>query len=431
MVANKFRPVKPNRDTPTTQQKGFFRVVSTERARQLLAAVKAVGDSELIPVQEAVGRVLAASVRARVNLPHFDRAVMDGYAVRAADTFGASESQPIYLRIRGTIEMGKPVRTSVEQGTAMRISTGGMMPPGADAVVMVEYTDELSGGMVEVRRAVAPWENVQRIGEDVERGMLLFEKGWRLRPFDLGGLTGIGVTRVRVIRRPRLALIATGDEIVPPTVAPKPGQVRNVNEFALVPMLKDAGAEVTDLGVIPDDARVFSDMLGQALEKHDAVVLSGGSSVGTKDMALAVISAFPRSSVEFHGISIAPGKPTILAYALGKPVLGIPGHPMSALVVGTLFAVPFVRVLGGEKPLTAFTPRSRVTAALAQPVASAPGREEYVRVRIEEINGVRRAVPMPGKSASVFNLIHADGLVRVPAHVEGLEAGAQVEVILL
>ncbi len=411
--------------------KGFFRVVSTERARQLLTAVRHVRDSELSSVKDAAGRVLASAVRARTNLPHFDRAVMDGYAVRAADTFGASESQPVYLRIQGTVEMGQHVRRPLQAGAAMRISTGGMMPPGADAVVMVEYTDEMLDGMVEVRRSVAPWENVQRIGEDVQRGTLLFEKGWRLRCFDLGGLTGTGVTRVRVFRRPRVALVATGDEIVPPDVTPKPGQVRNVNEFALVPMLRDAGAEVTDFGVIADDPQVFSRVLSQALEGHDAVILSGGSSIGTKDMALAAITAFPRSSVAFHGISIAPGKPTILAYALGKPVLGIPGHPMSALVVGLLFAVPFVRVLGGETPANAFSQRSTTRAVLAEPVASAPGREDYVRVKIEEANGVRRAVPMPGKSASVFNLIHADGLVRIPAHVEGLEAGADVEVLLL
>ncbi|GIW43050.1 MAG: molybdopterin molybdenumtransferase MoeA [Candidatus Binatia bacterium] len=356
---------------------------------------------------------------------------MDGYAVRASDTFGASESQPVYLRIEGTVEMGQHVRKGLGAGAAVRISTGGMMPPGADAVVMMEYTDEVSPDLVEVRRGVAPWENVQRVGEDVKKGQLLFPKGWRLRSFDLGGLTGTGVSTVRVYRRPRVALISTGDEIVPPESVPKPGQVRNINEYALVPMLTEAGAEVDDYGVVRDEAAAFSSVLAEALELHDAVVLSGGSSVGAKDMAISVITSFPRSSVVFHGISIAPGKPTILAYALGKPILGIPGHPMSAVVVGMLFGAPFVRVLGGELPSSAFAAKSRLPAILAEPVASAAGREDYVRVRLEESNGRARAIPMAGKSASVFNLIHAHGLVRIPAHVEGLEAGTQVEVLLL
>lgn len=411
--------------------KGFFRVVSTERARELLAAVRPVRETEVVEVKQAARRVLAGSVRARSDVPHFDRAVMDGYAVRAADTFGASESQPGYLRIQGTIEMGEHARTPLASRAAMRISTGGMLPPGADAVVMLEYTEELPDGSVEIRRGVAPGENVQRVGEDVKRGTVLFERGWRLRPFDLGGLTGTGVVSVRVFRRPRVALIATGDEIVPPEQQPRPGQVRNINEYALVPMLAEAGADVTDYGVVRDDPDALRSALAKALETHDAVMLSGGSSVGAKDMALSIIMSFPKSSVAFHGISIAPGKPTILAHAQGKPVFGIPGHPMSALVVGMLFAVPLVRILGGEAPERAFAPRARISATLAEPVASAPGREDYIRVRLEERDGTRYALPSPGKSASVFNLIHADGLVRIPANAEGLEAGTTVEVLLL
>ncbi|MCX8071563.1 MAG: molybdopterin molybdotransferase MoeA [Candidatus Binatia bacterium] len=403
----------------------------TDRARALIAGIRPIRDTELIHVKNAAGRVLAAAVKARADVPHFDRAVMDGYAVRAADTFGASESQPVYLRVVGSVEMGKTVRRPIHQGEAMRISTGGMLPPGADAVVMIEYTEELGDATAEVRRGVAPWENVQRVGEDVRRGCLLFDKGWRLRSFDLGGLTGTGVTHVRVFRKPRVALISTGDEIVPPDAKPKPGQVRNINEYALVPVLEDAGAAVTDYGVIRDDAELFSRSLAKALESHDAVMLSGGSSVGTKDITLASIASLPGASVAFHGISIAPGKPTILAFAMKKPILGIPGHPMSALVIGLLYAAPLVRVLGGERPERVFQPKSRVRAILSEPIASAPGREDYVRVKLEETNGLRRAVPMPGKSASVFNLIHADGLVAVPAYAEGLEAGTEVEVLLL
>ncbi len=418
------------RTTPTHPHKGFFRVVSTEEARARLAEIRPVG-TESVAVAQAAGRVLARKVASPIDLPHFDRAVMDGYAVRSADTFGASESQPAYLRLVGTIEMGQEARDPLPPACAARIATGGMLPPEADAVVMVEYTEETPDGLLEVRRSVAPWENVQRVGEDVRRGTLLFEVGHRLRPIDLGALTGVGITQMRVFRRPRVALLCTGDEIVSPEVRPRPGQVRNVNEYSLLAMIEQEGAKVTNLGIVRDSAPALRGALEEAIAHHDAVLLSGGSSVGAKDVALAVLMSFPRSKVRFHGISVAPGKPTLFALCSGKPVLGLPGHPQSALVIFQIFGAPFLRILGGERPEFAFRWRARTNAVLAQGVPSQPGREDYVRVRLHEQEGTCVAVPVPGKSASVFNLIHADGLIRIPAHAEGLEAGSPVEVLLL
>jgi molybdopterin molybdotransferase len=408
--------------------KPFFRVVSTEEARAAIRRIAPVG-SESIAVRGAVGRVLAKALRAPIDLPHFHRANMDGYAVRAADTFGASTSVPAYLAIAGTIEMGQTATTRLRKGQAMRIATGGMLPPGADAVVMVEHTDELGGGRVEVHRSVSPWQYVLRVGEDIAKGAPVFPAGRRLRPRDLGALTGLGITRLAVYRRPQVGLIATGDEIVPPEKQPRPGQVRNINQFSLAAMVGEAGAEVTDYGVVPDRADKLRKSLATALARCDVVLLSGGSSVGVKDLTTDVLTSFPKSEIVFHGISVAPGKPTILARALGKPVVGLPGHPVSALVIFDLFAAPLLRVLGGEDPSGVFVPPRTVRARLSQNIASQPGREDYVRVRLAEVNGGLLATPLPGQSGAIFNLVSADGLVCIPASAEGLDDGTDVDVI--
>jgi molybdopterin molybdotransferase len=389
-------------------------------------------------VAKALGRVLADDLAANVDLPHFDRANMDGYAVQASTTFGASASLPAYLKLAGAIEMGREVKRPMVRGDAVRIATGGMLPPGADAVVMVEYTEEVEHGPggkgvphVEVHRSVAPWENVLRIGEDIAKGDVIFTRGRRLRARDLGSLTGIGITRVPVFRRPRAALISTGDEIIPPERKPRPGQVRNINAYSLMAMITESGATVTDYGVVRDQREALRRAIGEALKRHDVVFISGGSSVGTKDITLDVITSFARSEIIFHGISVAPGKPTILATALGKPLLGLPGHPQSALVIFDLFGGPLLRVLGGESSATVFRHERTRRARLARNIASQAGREDYVRVTIEERDGMPLATPMAGKSGAIFNLVKADGLVRIPATAEGLEEGEEVDVILL
>jgi molybdopterin molybdotransferase len=408
--------------------KPFFRVVSTDEARAAIRRLGAVG-TETVAAGAAAGRVLATDLAAPIDLPHFHRANMDGYAVRAADTFGASTSVPAYLKIAGTIEMGREATRALRKGQAMRIATGGMLPRGADAVVMVEHTDEVGDGTLEVHRGVSPWQHVLRIGEDIAKGASVFRAGRRLRAHDLGALTGLGITRISVYRTPRLGLIATGDEIVPPEKQPRPGQVRNVNQFSLAAMAAAAGAAVTDYGVVPDRRDRLQKSLATALARHDVVMLSGGSSVGVKDLTTDVITSFPKSEIVFHGISVAPGKPTILARALDKPVLGLPGHPVSALVIFDLFAAPLLRVVGGEDPSGVFAPRSTLRARLSQNVASQAGREDYIRVRLVEVNGCMTAQPLPGKSGAIFNLVSADGLVCIPASVEGLDDGAEVDVI--
>lgn len=413
--------------------KPFFHVVTPDEARRAFARITP-GGTERVAVVEAAGRVISERLVVPGDLPTFDRAHMDGYAVRARDTFGASSSLPTYLKLAGVVEMGRKPDSALSRGCAMRIATGGMMPEGADAVVMIEYTDEIAGGQVEIGRSVSPWQHVMRVGEDIVAGSEILPAGRRLRPHDLGALTGVGLLEVGVYRRPRVALIGTGDEIVDPATEPAPGQVRNINQYSLRAMAEAAGAEVLDLGVCRDDPVAFEKILAEALATADAVFVSGGSSVGVKDMTLDVIAALPETELVFHGISVAPGKPTILALVgvagQQRPIIGLPGHPVSALVIFAVFGLPVLRLMSGESAAVAFAPRTRVRARLLRNIDSAPGREDYVRVRLGEAGDERTAEPLPGKSAAIFSLVHADGYVVVDLNREGLEAGQDVDVVL-
>jgi molybdopterin molybdotransferase len=409
--------------------KDFFKVETPQEARRILLELSPVG-TEGVATVHARSRVLAEDLFSQVDLPHFHRAAMDGYAVKAKDTFGASQSLPAYLKLAGVVEMGKAATQTINKGEAIRISTGGMMPPDADAVVMVEYTDETDRGLVEIHRSVSPWQNVIQIGDDIKKGDPVFSQGRRLRGHDLGALTGVGISSITVHKRPRVALISTGDEIVDADVEPQPGQVRNINQHSLAGMIEEAGAELKDWGVIRDDRAQLRAAIGGALDWADVVLLSGGSSMGAKDIALETILSFPDSQFIFHGISIAPGKPTIFAKACGKPILGLPGYPVSALVIFDLFGAPMLRRLGGEG-LDSLQRFSRtVPAKLTTNISSQLGREDYVRVIMKADGAGFAATPLPSKSGAIFTLVKADGMVRIGMNQDGLEQGEQVDVIL-
>ena len=407
----------------------FFKVLAPQEALKILLGVTPVGAEQIASVK-ARGRVLAEDLKSAVDLPHFHRAAMDGYAVKAKDTFGASQSLPAYLKLAGVVEMGKEAAQALNTGEAFRISTGGMMPPESDSVVMVEHTDETDGGLVEIHRGVSPWQNVIQIGDDIKKGELVFPHGRRLRAHDLGALTGVGIASIAVYKKPRVALISTGDEIVDADTEPRPGQVRNINQHSLAGLIDECGGELKDWGVIRDDRDALKQAIGAALKWGDIVLLSGGSSMGAKDIALETILSFPDSEFVFHGISIAPGKPTIFAKACGKPILGLPGYPVSALVIFDLFGAPMIRRLGGEN-VEALQRFSRaVRAKLRTNIASQVGREDYVRVTLERQGERWIATPLPSKSGAIFTLVKADGMVRIDMNQDGLEQGEEVEVIL-
>lgn len=385
--------------------------------------------TEMVPLTEAWQRVLAEDIAASQDVPAFDRAVMDGYAVRARDTFGASPSSPAWLTIIGEVAMGQAVDQALAPGQVMRISTGGMLPPGADAVVMVEYTQELGDQTLEVYRSVAPGENVVQRGEDVQAGAVLLTAGSRLRPQDIGLLAALGIATVPVSRRPRVALIATGDEIVPITATPQAGQMRDANSYALAAQIQAAGGLPHLLGIIPDQLTAWQESIAAALEEADLILLAGGSSVGTRDLAVTAIQTFPAAEILVHGVAISPGKPTILASIGDTPVVGLPGHPVSAMIIMDVLVKPLLARLQGQT--TAPPPWYRtVTARLSRNLAATPGREEFVRVRLQLEGETLWAEPILGQSGLIATMVKADGLIRIPRHTEGLEQGALVQVRL-
>lgn len=409
--------------------KAFFKVVAPSEALRILFETDSVA-TEIVPTVGARSRVLSEDLYSQVDLPHFPRAAMDGFAVRAKDTFGASASQPAYLKLIGTVEMGKEAALPLSKGETARISTGGMLPPESDSVVMVEYTEEVGNDMVEIHRGVSPGQNVIQIGDDIKTGEPVFRRGRRLRGHDLGALTGIGISSLSVYKKPRVALLSTGDEIVDVNTEPRPGQVRNINQHSLAGLIEECGAELNDLGVVRDDREAMVQTLRRAVEWGDLVLLSGGSSVGARDIAMDAILSLPKAEMLFHGISVSPGKPTIFAKVSGKPLLGLPGYPVSALVIFDLFAAPLIRVMGGENPSTAAQFRKTTRALLKTNIASQQGREDYVRVSLEEADGRLYARPLPSKSGAIFTLVKADGMVRIDLNQEGIEQGEEVEVIL-
>ncbi|MFN2425586.1 MAG: gephyrin-like molybdotransferase Glp [Candidatus Binatia bacterium] len=411
--------------------KPFLRLLTTEEAYAELARTTALG-VETVPARTALARVLAEPVTAREDVPHFFRSNMDGFAVLAADTFAASEEASVSLRLAGEVAMGDDARQQLEPGSAIRVSTGAMMPPGADAVVIVEHTEE-RGGLVLVRRAVVPGQNTIAIAEDLCAGEVVLEAGHRLRGSDVGAVTGVGRAEVVVHRIPRVGVAATGDEIVEPEDELPPGRVRNVNQYLLGSMARAIGAEVVDYGVIRDDEAALDELFKRARRDCDVLLLSGGSSKGTKDYVLSSIRRVPDADVRFHGVAIAPGKPTMLAEAGGLSVLGVPGNPAAAAVVFMLFGSVLIRLRGGERLARILATRPRVRARLGSDLTSTPGREDYVRVRLgdsPEDGDLPAATPLRGKSVTISTIARADGLLRIPRSSEGLAAGSEVEVLL-
>ncbi|HLF28931.1 MAG TPA: gephyrin-like molybdotransferase Glp [Anaerolineae bacterium] len=404
----------------------LFTVLTPPAAlRKLLDHLPAPLPIESIPILAALDRVIAESPLAPGPLPAFARSTMDGYAVRAADTFGASETLPTYLTVIGEAPMGQAPAFEIGRGQAAIIHTGGMLPKGGDAVVMIERTQVARENEIEVLRSVAVGENVIQIGEDIQAGEALLPIGHRLRPQDLGGLAATGITRVSVAQRPRVAILATGDEVVPADAEPAPGQVRDVNTYTVAGLVERAGGVPLPRGIAPDDLEALYHAARAALDASDALVLSAGSSVSVRDMTSGVIARLGQPGVLVHGVSLKPGKPTILAVCEGKPVFGLPGNPVSAMVVADLFLTPTVWHLQGlAHPAQ---PRS-IQARLGRNVASTPGREDYIQVKLLERDGEVWAEPIFGKSNLIYTLVKADGLLVVPLDANGVQAGERVEV---
>jgi molybdopterin molybdotransferase len=389
---------------------------------QALTALSPRRRSTVVDVAPELGSVPARDVSAEETLPAWPRATVDGYAVRAADTYAASETLPALLEIGGSVAMGRAPDGEVRPGVAMSIPTGGLLPQGADAVVMVEHTTEPMPGHVELLRGVAPGEGVLQPGEEAQPGAVLVPAGRPLRAADLGLLAAAGVTRVEAHVRPRVGIVSTGDEVVPGSTATlQPGQVRDACAPALAGLVREAGGEPVLRGIVPDDAAELERVLAAAVAEDDMVVVSAGSSVGARDLTATVAARL--GEVVCHGLAIRPGKPTLLADCGGVPLVGLPGNPRSAMVVFRLVGVPLVHTVAG---ITAPPPAPTARARLGRDVPSAAGRLDVVQVGLAD--GV--ATPLFGSSALLGPMVRADGWLRIDEAATGLGAGAEVDVTL-
>jgi molybdopterin molybdotransferase len=408
------------------QMKEFVQVLDIDAVLALKERFEQL-ESESVPLSSSLGRVLAEDVVAPSDLPGFNRATMDGFAVRAASTYGASESNPAYLDVVGSVAMGQAPGFSVGTGQAARIATGGMLPEGADSVVMLEHTDNLDANTIEVHRSVAPGQYMVARDEDMAQGRSLLSRGRPLKPQEIGVLAAIGRPAVAVYRRPNVGIISTGDEVVPCEADPAPGQIRDINSHTLAALVREAGARPVAYGIVKDRYEALHAAFERALEENDMVLVSGGSSVGTRDLTLDALEALEQSRILFHGVSIRPGKPTILARCGTKAFWGLPGHVASAMVVFTVLVRPVLDYVGGchiRVPV-------RVNARLSRNLASVQGRADFVRVRLTHKEGQPWAEPILGQSGLIRTMVEADGLVAIAINSEGIDQGTWVEVMLI
>ncbi len=407
--------------------RSFFKVVNIE---SVLAAANtfATLPTEPTNLTAASMRVLAEDIGADLDIPGFSRATMDGYAVQGASTFGASEGNPAFLKVVGSVAMGAKPDVTVGPGEAVRIATGGMLPRGSDAVVMVEHTETLDAETIEAYKSAAPGQHVIARGEDMRAGERILHRGQPLRPQEIGLLAAVGRSQVNVYQRPRVGILSTGDEVVPVEALPTPGQIRDVNSAALNAFIRAAGGLPQTYGIVPDDYETLLETCRRALATNDMVLISGGSSVGTRDFTIDVLQALEDAEILVHGVSIRPGKPTILARASGKPVWGLPGHVTSAMVVFAVLVRPFLEHLGGLDPR--FRRRVHVPARLTRNLPSVQGRVDYVRVRLVQAADGLEADPVLGKSGLIRTMAAADGLLCIEENAEGLDGGTVVPVEL-
>jgi len=406
--------------------KEFFKVTDLEHTLKYSAGFPDVG-TEFIALHEAFERILAVDIVSDINLPDFARSTMDGYAVKASSTFGATEENPAYLTVKGTIDMGKPAGFSIGHGEAARISTGGMLPDGSDSIIMVEYTEIIDKITIEIYKSVVPAQHVLSIGEDIKKRDNVILCGQRLRPQETGLLAALGKDSVKVYKKPVIGIISTGDELIPINKIPEKGRVRDINTYTLSSLVQKAGGIPVTYGIIGDDFDVLLKKCSIASAHSDMVLISGGSSVGTRDLTVEVLSALPGSNIMVHGISISPGKPTILARVGDKAVWGLPGHVLSAMIVFEIVIRPFIEKISGLSPQ--YKKEFKISALLSRNISSAQGRIDYIRVRLIDKNGIKWAKPILGKSGLISNLTKADGLIEIGINTEGLDKDSEVWVI--
>ncbi len=385
-------------------------------------------EKEEVSTNKASGRVLGRDVFVPEDLPPFTRSAVDGYAVKAEDTFGAGESHPAYFNVKYEVKMGEEPDFVLQQGEAAEIATGAMLPEGADSCIMVEHTEMIAGSKLEVYRDIAVGENVINRGDDVHKGDKLLSRGRIISPQDIGALSGLGIVKIEVYAKPTASILATGDEVIPPEAEKKRGQIRDINTPALSSLFSSWGFNIRSDSIIPDREEALQNTIGEHLDS-DLIVISGGSSVGQRDFTLKVIDKLGEPGVLLHGLAVKPGKPTILGLVKSTPVIGLPGNPASAWIVSCLLVPVLLDILQNREPMKSLAGRPEgISRRLSRRINSARGRDEFIPVKLEDGD---EAVPIPGKSNLITTLVEAEGLIHIPAKSEGLDKDEIVEVFSL
>ncbi len=382
---------------------------------------------ETIKIKNAIGRILAEDVYAPIDLPEFHRATVDGYALNSKDTFGAGESLPVFLDVIGQVDIGKNTQLSISSGKTAYVPTGGMIPKGADGMLMIEYAESLDEHTIAVYNPVAPWDGIIRKGEDVKKEQLLLQIGKKLKPQDIGFLAAVGINSVNVFQKPRVAILSTGDELVDPEEKIEFGQIWDINTYTLASMVEECGGTVSYQDIIKDNYNKIVEAVKYAIENSDLVLISGGSSAGMKDMTAQVIDSLGKPGVFTHGVAIKPGKPTIIGKVDNAPVFGLPGHPVSAMMIFKIF----VEYLINKGFLRNIKDDIYVQAVSDVNIHSSPGKEAYQMVVLEKQNGQYVAKPVYGKSGSISLLMKAQGYIKIDMNKEGIKKGEKVKVTLL
>ncbi|QGG47012.1 molybdopterin molybdotransferase MoeA [Heliorestis convoluta] len=408
----------------------FFQAISFEKAKEsIIHSLRHIrADQEKVDLPQALHRIAATHVIAQENLPPFSRSTVDGFAVRSADTFGASESAPSLFLVAGEVSMGAAASMTLQPGEAVIIPTGGMLPPGADAVVMVEHSEQPDDQTALITKMVAPGENVVMKGEDLSIGTTIVAEGQKITSPHIGALAAAGMASVNVRKKIFVTILSTGDELVDITATAEVGQIRDTNSYALAAMLEAYGCEVRRWGIVKDRYEDFSKALADALSYSDVVVISGGSSVGTRDYTVQAIKGMNQAQLLFHGLAIKPGKPTIYGIVGSVPVFGLPGHPVAAMTICELLVKLAIRQLQGHQEASS---RHTLVASLTRNIPSAPGRDDFFPAKLFKQEGQYRATPLFGKSGLIHLLTEADGLIHIPSEKSGLYEGDKVDVLVM
>ncbi len=401
----------------------MLQVISTNEAHLLISKrFTPKPQVHKVPLTQASGCILAADIFASENVPGFSRSSVDGYAVNARDVFGCSYSIPALLELSGEVEMGKTPNFKWRRGGCFYVPTGGELPEGTDAMVMLENAERFSDDTVAIYKPSAPGQHIIFLGDDIKQGEVAALKGTVVSAREIGAFSALGISYLPVVKRPKVGIISTGDELIPAGNTPIGAQIRDSNGPMLKSAVESLGGEVISYGIVKDELETLSDSVGLALAECDMLLITGGTSVGNKDAARQAIEAF--GEVFIHGIAVKPGKPTLVGKAKGKPVFGLPGHPLAAYFMFEIFVRPFLLSLLGLK-----NTHKQIETVLSHTIPSNNGREEYIPVKMEYADDVT-AVPILSKSGLITSLLRAHGYICIPREIEGLPKGSRANVIL-